>query len=61
MLALMRLRISMNKSKTQHQVMQVRAAALSHYETVARKLGVNIQPLLRKVGLTRQMLVSPRN
>jgi AraC-like DNA-binding protein len=49
----------MNKSKAQHQVMQVRAAALSHYETVARKLGVNVQPLLRKVGLTRQMLVSP--
>ena len=49
----------MQKSAVQHQVMQVRAAALSHYEDVARKLGLNPQPLLRKVGLTRQMLVAP--
>ena len=36
-----------------------RAAVLAHYDEVARKLGINPQPLLRKVGLTRQMLSVP--
>lgn len=49
----------MQNSTPQRRVMQVRAAALSHYENVARKLGLNPQPLLRKVGLTRPMLTSP--
>lgn len=49
----------MQRSKIQRQVMQVRAAALSHYEVVAKQLGLNPQPLLRKVGLTRQMLIVP--
>lgn len=40
-------------------MLQVRAAALSHYEQVAKQLGVNPQPLLRRVGLTRQMLAVP--
>ena len=38
-----------------------RAAVLSHFDEVARKLGLNPQPLLRKVGLTREMLVVPTN
>ncbi len=38
-----------------------RAAVLSHYDEVAQKLGLNPQPLLRKVGLTRQMLSVPTN
>src|SRR6218665_3487150 len=38
-----------------------RAAVLSHYDEVARKLGVNPQPLLRKAGLTKQMLSVPTN
>lgn len=38
-----------------------RASVLSHYDEVARKLGLNPQPLLRKVGLTRQMLSVPTN
>lgn len=38
-----------------------RAAVLSHYDEVARKLGLNPQPLLRKVGLTQQMLSVPTN
>ena len=38
-----------------------RAAVLSHYEEVAEKLGINPQPLLRQVGLTRQMLAVPTN
>ena len=33
-----------------------RAAVLSHFDEVARQLGLNPQPLLRKVGLTREML-----
>lgn len=49
----------MNKSMLQHKVTPVRAAVLSHYEEVANKLGVNPQPLLRKVGLTRQMIAVP--
>lgn len=36
-----------------------RAAVLSHYEEVAGKLGLNPRPLLRKVGLTPQMLAVP--
>lgn len=38
-----------------------RAAVLSHFDEVAHKLGLNPQPLLRKVGLTRQMLSVPTN
>jgi len=38
-----------------------RAAVLSHYDEVARKLGLNPQPLLRKAGLTPQMLSAPTN
>lgn len=38
-----------------------RAAVLSHFDEVARKLGLNPQPLLRKVGLTREMLQVPTN
>lgn len=38
-----------------------RAAVLSHYDEVARKLGINPQPLLRKMGLTKQMLSVPTN
>jgi AraC-like DNA-binding protein len=36
-----------------------RAAVLSHYDEVVQKLGLNPQPLLRKVGLTKQMLSVP--
>jgi AraC-like DNA-binding protein len=36
-----------------------RAAVLSHYDEVARKLGLDPLPLLRKVGLTQQMLSVP--
>lgn len=42
-----------------HPVMQVRAASLSHYNEVAKRLGLNPQQLLRKVGLTPRMLASP--
>lgn len=38
-----------------------RAAVLAHYEEVARKLGINPQPLLREAGLTSQMLSVPEN
>jgi len=38
-----------------------RAAVLAHYEEVARQLGINPQPLLRKVGLTSQMIAVPTN
>ena len=38
-----------------------RAAVLSHYDEVARQLGLNPHPLLRKVGLTRKMLLVPTN
>lgn len=38
-----------------------RAAVLSHFDEVARKLGVNPQPLLRRVGLTKRMLSAPTN
>ena len=48
----------MRENVKSHKVMQVRAAVLSHYEDVARKLGVNPLPLLNKVGLTRRMLLS---
>ncbi len=40
-------------------VLQVRAAVLSHYGEVATGVGLNPQPLLRKVGLTQKMLQSP--
>jgi AraC-like DNA-binding protein len=49
----------MRKFAVHHEAMQVRAAVLSHYEDVARRLGVNPQPLLREVGLTRHMLSVP--
>jgi AraC-like DNA-binding protein len=49
----------MSQSPVPHRVMQIRAAVLSHYEEVARALNLNPQPLLRKVGLTRQMLSVP--
>lgn len=42
-----------------NSVLQVRAAVLSHYDEVARRLGLNPQPLLRKVGLSARMLASP--
>ena len=49
----------MRKTVKAHKTMQVRAAVLSHYEEVARKLGVNPVQLLNKVGLTRRMLSVP--
>ncbi len=49
----------MRKTAKSHKTMQVRAAVLSHYEDVARKLGVNPLPLLNKVGLSRRMLTVP--
>lgn len=39
--------------------LQVRAAVLSHYADVAKRLGLNPQVMLRKVGLTPNMLASP--
>lgn len=39
--------------------MQVRAAVLSHYSEVAKRLGLSPQPLLRTVGLSERMLASP--
>lgn len=39
--------------------LQVRAAALSHYGEVAKRLGLSPQAMLRKVGLTTGMLASP--
>lgn len=39
--------------------LQVRAAVLSHYIEVAKRLDLVPQPLLRKVGLTARMLASP--
>lgn len=39
--------------------LQVRAAVLSHYSDVAKRLGMNPQSMLRKVGLTPRMLASP--
>lgn len=38
-----------------------RAAVLSHFDEVARQLGLAPQPLLRKVGLTQKMLAVPTN
>lgn len=49
----------MPKPSLARRVMQVRAAVLSHYESVARALDLNPQPMLRKVGLTRAMLAMP--
>ena len=37
----------------------IRAAALAHYFEVADALGLNPQPLLRRAGLSRRMLVDP--
>lgn len=42
-----------------NSVMQVRAAVLSHYDEVARGLGLHPQTMLRKVGLSARMLASP--
>lgn len=39
--------------------LQVRAAVLSHYGDVAKRLGLNPPVMLRKVGLTLRMLASP--
>jgi len=39
--------------------LQIRAAVLSHYSEVAKRLGLNPQLMLRKVGLTPRMLASP--
>lgn len=41
------------------QVMQVRAAVLSHYAEVAKRQGLHPQTMLRKVGLSPRMLASP--
>lgn len=38
---------------------QVRSAVLCHYEAVAHSQGLNPLPLLRKVGLSRQILATP--
>lgn len=38
-----------------------RAAVLSHFDEVARKLGLDPRPLLRQVGLTQNMLSVPTN
>ena len=37
----------------------IRAAALAHYFEVAEAAGLNPQPLLRRAGLSRRMLVDP--
>jgi AraC-like DNA-binding protein len=37
----------------------IRAAALAHYFEVAQAAGLNPQPLLRRAGLSRRMLVDP--
>ena len=42
-------------------ILQVRAAVLSHYDEVAQRLGLNPQVMLRKVGLSPSMLASPSN
>ena len=39
--------------------LQIRAAVLSHYSAVAKRLGLNPPVMLRKVGLTPRMLASP--
>ncbi|MGV0986599.1 MAG: AraC family transcriptional regulator [Limnohabitans sp.] len=39
--------------------LQIRAAVLSHYGEVAKRLGLNPPLMLRKVGLTTRMLASP--
>ena len=51
----------MRKKGEQNNTALKRAAVLAHYEEVARKLGLNPQPLLRQVGLTSQMLAVPTN
>ncbi len=51
----------MSNKVVQRSTSLKRAAVLSHYDEVAKKLGVNPQPLLRKVGLTKQMLSVPTN
>ena len=55
------LELEMRKRVVQHNAALKRAGVLVHYEEVARKLGLNPQPLLRKVGLTSQMLSAPTN
>ena len=42
-----------------HHALQIRAAALSHYNVVAQAQGLNPSNMLRKVGLTPRMLASP--
>ncbi|MFM7001917.1 MAG: AraC family transcriptional regulator [Limnohabitans sp.] len=42
-----------------HNALQIRAAVLSHYSEVAKRLGLNPPLMLRKVGLTPRMLSSP--
>ena len=37
----------------------IRAAALAHYFEVCEVVGLNTQPLLRRAGLSRRMLVDP--
>ena len=39
--------------------LQVRAAVLSHYDDVAKRLGLSPPLMLRKVGLTRGILSTP--
>ena len=39
-----------------HHALQIRAAALSHYNVVAQAQGLNPSNMLRKVGLTPRML-----
>jgi len=51
----------MRKKVEQNNSALKRAAVLAHYEEVARKLGLNPQVLLRKVGLTSQMISIPTN
>ena len=51
----------MRKKAEQDTATLKRAAVLAHYEEVAKKLGLNPQPLLRQVGLTSQMIAVPTN
>jgi AraC-like DNA-binding protein len=44
---------------TNRKYLQVRSAVLSHYDEVAKRVGLHPQSLLRKVGLTQKMLQSP--
>lgn len=51
----------MSRKVSQHTTALKRAAVLAHYEDIARQLGLNPQTLLRKVGLTSQMISVPTN